>query len=255
MNDLTCDEFASQAAELALGLLSGDERAAALAHLAGCSSCRVNLDELARAADALLLVAPRAEPPIGFESRVLARLAADGAAQSARRRWPILRGRGGPRGLAQASSSPQATRKHSRPAVRWIRPLSVAAAVAIMAVTVGVIVGQHTASHARPSAIRTATVWADAGKSTCQVVAIPGQDGHGPELLLRLDEVAEGPSAYPVLVDPANGGRAVPIGMVNVVKGLGHFDAVLPAGVSKIRGVRVLEEDGSLRYQATFSAI
>ena len=37
---MSCDEFAAAAAELALGVLTGRERAAALAHLDGCESCR-----------------------------------------------------------------------------------------------------------------------------------------------------------------------------------------------------------------------
>jgi anti-sigma factor RsiW len=243
VNGPSCDEFADQASELALGLLSGDERAAALAHLAGCPACRANLDELSRVADALLLVAPRAEPPVGFESRVLSRLATENAAPPSAQQGPIRR-----RLRSLAHARPRASR-------RWIGPLSVAAALAIAALTVGLVVGRQTASRAPNSAIRTATVWADGGKSTCHVVAIPGHHGHGAELLLRLDELTEGPDAYPVLVQPANSGQAVPVGVVTVVKGQGNFDTVVPASVGKIRGVRVLEEDGRLRYQATFPPI
>jgi hypothetical protein len=133
--------------------------------------------------------------------------------------------------------------------------LSVATALVVVAATVGVLLGRDPARHPQQSAIRTATVWADQGRSTCHVVAIPGHDGRGAEVVLRLDELAEQPSAYPVMVEPANGGRAIPLGMVQVVNGVGSFDAVVPATVGKIRGVQVLEEDGQLRYQARFSAI
>ena len=74
MDDMSCDEFARVAAELALGVLTGRERAAALAHLDGCESCREQVRELTMAQDELLALLPSAEPPAGFESRVLERI-------------------------------------------------------------------------------------------------------------------------------------------------------------------------------------
>jgi len=73
----SCVEARAAAAELALGTLEGDERGAVLAHLAGCSACRTEARELAAAADALLVLAPGAEPPAGFESAVLDRIVAE----------------------------------------------------------------------------------------------------------------------------------------------------------------------------------
>ena len=74
MDDMSCDEFAEVAAELALGVLTGRERARALAHLDGCESCREQVRELTMAQDELLALLPSQEPPAGFESRVLDRL-------------------------------------------------------------------------------------------------------------------------------------------------------------------------------------
>jgi len=82
-----CTEFETVAAELALGTLTGRERAAALAHLEGCSECRRHLDTLMHAADMLLLLAPQIEPPTGFEGRALARL--DRVPQSRTRRFKL----------------------------------------------------------------------------------------------------------------------------------------------------------------------
>ncbi len=83
MDDMSCDEFAEVAAELALGVLTGRERAAALAHLDGCESCREQVRELTMARDELLALLPSAEPPAGFESRVLERIGLTAPAQSA----------------------------------------------------------------------------------------------------------------------------------------------------------------------------
>src|SRR4051794_30909177 len=83
---MSCAEVEDLAAELALGGIGGAERAAALAHLARCDPCRALVDQLARAADSILLVAPSVEPPAGFESRVLARIASAAEPVPLRRR-------------------------------------------------------------------------------------------------------------------------------------------------------------------------
>lgn len=98
------------AADLALGIADGADRAEALRHLAGCAECRRAVKELSELADELLLLAPEREPPMGFESRVLARL----------------------------RPSPTAARR----VPRWRRALVVVApAVAAAALAVGLVVG------------------------------------------------------------------------------------------------------------------
>ena len=71
-----CEDVRRSAPELALGIATGEERAAALEHVAGCADCRRHLDELAQVADELVTIAPSREPPLGFESSVVARLGA-----------------------------------------------------------------------------------------------------------------------------------------------------------------------------------
>lgn len=73
---MTCAQVQDLAAEFALGLLDGKERAAVLDHLAGCDDCRRAVAAMAAAADGLLLAAPETEPPAGFEVRALARMGA-----------------------------------------------------------------------------------------------------------------------------------------------------------------------------------
>jgi hypothetical protein len=72
---VSCDQVRPLMAELALGIADGEERAQALRHLAGCTECRRALEELSEVTDELLLLVPEHEPPPGFESRVLARVA------------------------------------------------------------------------------------------------------------------------------------------------------------------------------------
>ena len=78
---LTCAQAQELAPELALGIISGDDRALLLTHIATCAPCRRLVEKLSERADALLLLAPDDEPPAGFESRVLSQIGAKGSAR------------------------------------------------------------------------------------------------------------------------------------------------------------------------------
>jgi hypothetical protein len=68
---MDCTDLDEVAPELALDLLDGAQRGAAMEHLETCATCQRLVDTLAADADRLLMLAPRAEPPAGFEQRVL----------------------------------------------------------------------------------------------------------------------------------------------------------------------------------------
>jgi anti-sigma-K factor RskA len=74
LNEMGCAEFADVAAELALGVLTGRERAHALAHLDRCDACRENVCQLTVSGEELVGLLPAIEPPAGFETRVMERL-------------------------------------------------------------------------------------------------------------------------------------------------------------------------------------
>ena len=90
MTTLRCAQLRDVAPDVALGLLTGEERAVALAHLEGCAACRAEVASLAGVADELLLTGPEATPPEGFDRRVLARLTEVRAAEA---RSPLRNGR------------------------------------------------------------------------------------------------------------------------------------------------------------------
>ncbi|HEX2433018.1 MAG TPA: zf-HC2 domain-containing protein, partial [Gaiellaceae bacterium] len=69
--DARCREIRELAAEVALGIADGEDRARVLKHAAECPECRRELERLSTVADELLVVAPKEEPPPGFELRVL----------------------------------------------------------------------------------------------------------------------------------------------------------------------------------------
>ena len=96
-----CDAYAENLAELALGILTGRARAATLAHVDSCAHCAEELEQLSRAADAVVSVAPELEPTVGFEVRLFNRMgvaddlaphppSATAAAVDLSAGWPVL---------------------------------------------------------------------------------------------------------------------------------------------------------------------
>ncbi len=65
-----CEQYSGELAELALGVLTGRERAEALSHVESCPRCAEELEQLSRVADTVVQVAPELEPPVGFEVRL-----------------------------------------------------------------------------------------------------------------------------------------------------------------------------------------
>jgi anti-sigma factor RsiW len=89
-NDPGCSRYSDDLAELALGVLTGRDRARALAHVDECPRCAEELEQMSRVADTVLQVAPEVEPPVGFESRLFERMGVTDASRPPRRRLRAL---------------------------------------------------------------------------------------------------------------------------------------------------------------------
>lgn len=136
---LSCDELQEVAPDLALDLLDGTTRAAALAHLEGCAACRTEVARLTETAGQALLASPEVPPPAGFEQRVLARLGLPATEPPPRPEPAALRS-----GRARG-------RSHRR------RALAAVAAVAVaVAGLVGVLVGDAADRETTVALMRTA---------------------------------------------------------------------------------------------------
>jgi hypothetical protein len=85
VSEMDCAVFQDAAAELALGILTGPDRAAALKHMERCASCQAEVASLAAAADRLLDLVPARGAPDGFESRMAAAFRQSVPGQAARR--------------------------------------------------------------------------------------------------------------------------------------------------------------------------
>jgi hypothetical protein len=133
--DAECAEIRDLIPEIAAGVAAGDERARALAHLGACHECRHELAVTADLVDEMLTLAPAEEPPAGFESRIMTRLAPEARQRRAATRAarpvlgepvlgepvlddPALGGTGprgrGPRGSGQRRFGRRGSRGHAR---------------------------------------------------------------------------------------------------------------------------------------------
>ncbi len=221
MSEFACTRVEALAAELALGILPGEQRAEALEHLAGCPACRDKVDQLAHVVDQLLLAAPEAEPPLGFESRVLARL--------------------------------DAQRPTDEPSLhRWRRWATVATAAAVLVVAAGLL-GRQSSQPSSPAGAQVAVV--GFGSWTCRVAAFSGHGAAPTELVVRLDEPSDVAHWYTVEAEPASSGAPLPLGTIHVSNGHGTLTASVPPRAGKVRGIRVFESGQTLTYTATFAPV
>jgi hypothetical protein len=217
MSAADCERLHEQAAELALGISDGEERAWALEHLADCAACRAHLERLAAVADELLLLAPAAEPPPGFEGRV-----------------------------ADAMRPPRRRRSLAR---RFAIPgLAAAAAATIAAGVVWFALGddrdladsyRDTLAVAHGSYFDAAPVRAPGGKRIGYVYGYQGRASW--VLAILYDGVADGRYRLQAV---ARDGRRIPVRGIEIVKGEGSAGGVTPVAYDKLTQLRVLDQHG-----------
>jgi len=207
-----CDEFSFQLAELALGILTGRDRAATLSHVESCPRCAHQLEELSRAADAVVQVAPDVEPPVGFEVRLFSRM-----------------------GIAEVP--PRASWRSRR-----MVPLAVAAAV--VALVVGLSLGWAGGSHANRNPIGTvvaSAVLTDHGKGVGHVYLYGGRS---PWMSMTLaDSRVAGRVTCAVITD---NGVVHTVGSFKASEGYGTWGAPLRVAPSDVRTAEVVASNGTV---------
>ena len=219
-----CEQVRDLLPELAAGVAAGDERAAALAHLAGCPACRQELADLTTVVDELVLLAPRREPSPGFESAVLAAMT---PGRRSRRPGPLV--------LAAAASMLGAllaggvvwagTADDRGLAERYRHTLDVADGEYFVAAPV----------HGAGPAGGTGTVFAYEGRPSWLFVSLQDSSWSG---------------RYQVQVVTTEG-RVVPAGWCEVSDGHGSWGRTVPVPVHDISAVR-LSAPGTATLWAAF---
>jgi hypothetical protein len=226
MTTMDCSEATTLLDELALDVLPGDRRTALLAHLEECSACRDLLDDLSETADALLLAAPVAAPPSGFQDRVLEEIQ--------------MSVKGAPR-----------LRTGGRPPARSTAPLRLLAAAAAVVVLLGVggLAGAHFGRSSRAGhELRTVQLISATGAEIGDVSTY----GDAPTwFFMRLD----GPlpnGVYQCVVD-VDDGRTVPIGKLWASNGHGGWGEHVALDLRHVKAARMLDAKGTTVATARFA--
>jgi hypothetical protein len=221
------DEHSNLLAELALGILTGRERAATLAHVEVCPRCAEELEQLARAADAVVQVAPEMEPPLGFEVRLLDRMGV--AARPVRRSVPM----------------------------RWVLT---AAAAAVILLGLGLGLGLTSGSTPSTNQGHAVSGHAQGGKLVASAdLRLSGHDvgrvytygGSSPWMFMTLtDSSARGRVICEVITTD---GVVHKVGSFKAEKGYGAWGAALPVAPQDVRTAQVVAADGAVVATASLN--
>jgi anti-sigma-K factor RskA len=227
-----CDEYSENLAELALGILTGRARAATLAHVDSCAHCAEELEQLSRAADAVVSVAPELEPSVGFEVRLFNRMGlADDPAPV-----PINRDRGrrGPRRWVAGTP-------------RW----ALASAAAVVALLVGLSVGWSIGSPSHPTEAGAAVTTAALKEHGSDVGSVVTYGGSTPWMIVTMDDSsANGRLTCEVVTD---NGVTHKIGTFSATYGYAAWDAPLRVAPQDVQKAEVVSSNGTVIATASLS--
>lgn len=240
-NAMSCDEFADVAAELALGVLTGRERAQAVGHLDQCDSCREHVRQLSLTGEEMLGLLPSREPPEGFESRVMARL---GLAE------PAPATAGGPGG-----NDSQRQKSHAR----WSRRMLAMAAVALAVVACGLggwalrgATGSSTGGggSTAQTPLREATLTSATHENEGKVYLYDGS----PRWLYMGVDTHDTSDKTVICQLETRSGRVITIGSFQLQGGYGAWGSPDPVAASDVTGARITAMDGTVLATANFTS-
>lgn len=225
------DHLAGQGTELALGALTGRERARAVEHLQRCAPCRARVSAAAATEDDLLRLLPSMQPPAGFSGRTAQRLQQAGTAGKHRAR--------------------------PRPSWRaWPRAHRVLAAAAAVVVVAGGLAG-WALSPGSPPAGPTANAVSPTLRSAAlvtpahQVVGMVYLHRNGPTWMFVT--VDTGTANITVICQlTVRSGRVITVGSFKVLGGDGYWGNPAPARPAAITGARLLSANGAVLATARF---
>jgi hypothetical protein len=231
-----CDRFADVAAELALGVLTGRERAEAVPQLDRCDACREDVRELAFTGEELLGLLPEVTPPAGFAYRVQQELC-----------FPGNRRRRGPR---------------ARPRLARSQLLVAAAAAAILAVGGGLVgwaarggAGSQAAGTqaAGPGALHPATLTTAQHRVIGRVfLDDQGYLGGSGWVYVSVDDGTGNGTVVCQLM--GQDGRVTTIGSFGLDGGNGYWGSPESMPGTTVVGARLLAGDGQVLASATFGS-
>lgn len=149
--------------ELGLGLATGRERATAVAHVAGCASCRELVQAVRETGESLLLLAPSGPTPGDLVDRVVADIRRlEQLAPQSRRRWlaPVAAGL---LALAVGMAAGTALGRQTSPGADGGTPADSAGTTPVVQATMRT-----------PAGLDVGTVWRHPGEPASVFVSVPG---------------------------------------------------------------------------------
>jgi hypothetical protein len=212
-------------------VLTGRERAEALAHLDHCEACREHVRQLTITGEQMLGLLPTAEPPAGFETRVMDRL-----------------------GFPMPAPQP-IRRRRQRPA--WghgFSPRRVLAAAAVLVALIGAALGgwglHGATTSAESSALSSATLLAANDHDAVGQVFM--YHGESRWLYMTVDLESGNDTVICQLVGAD--GRITTVGAFRLADGYGSWASPAATGDGTPVGARLVTADGKVLATATFSA-
>jgi hypothetical protein len=244
LNEMGCREFSDVAAELALGVLTGRERAQALAHLDHCVSCREEVRQLTATGEGLLGLLPSVEPPAGFEARVMDRLgiAAPAPTPASRTSWTSRLSVMGRKRAHQAATG------QARPAGRTRRALALAAvALAVVAAGLGGW-GLRPGTPAPAGApLSSATLLSASHRAAGKIFLYEGSS----RWLYMSVNVPAGNGT--VICELESGdGHITTVGSFRLTDGRGYWGSPVPPTQGALTGARLVGPGGTVLATASF---
>jgi hypothetical protein len=262
-NEMSCVELADVAAELALGVLTGRERAAAVAHLERCESCREDVRQLMATGDQLLGLLPPVEPPVGFETRVLERLGlptpAQGHAELLQPGRPKHRklstgpGGTGPGGTGPVGTGPGRAKRTRLGGSRRLRRALSAVAVVVALVAAG-FGGWRVGAGPAPAVASSQHI----PLAKASLVSATHRDVgdvflySGKERWLYMTVDLGGGSESVTCQVIGTSGRVTTIGSFQLSGGYGGWGIPDPANAGDIKGARLVDASGAVLASASF---
>ena len=263
MSEQDCARLRELAPELALGVLSGEERAEVREHLAGCPDCREYVLELTAVGDGLLALVPGAEPPVGFEDRLLSRMGITAGQASSAPTAPIpVMSQTGPAPTppvqqqlpGQAPVDDLAQRRQRRTGRRWVPLAAAAAAIALVFGFSGWAMGLNSQNGPATTPAQAAgpllhgTLLSADHKSMGHVWAWPGK----PSWLYMDVEVQQHTGMTVTCQVQQADGTMVTVGTFALSNGYGHWGAPAPVGTGE--KARLVDSDGAVLASATLAS-
>ena len=246
LNEMGCAEFADAAAELALGVLTGRERARALAHLDWCDACRENVRQLTVTGEELLGLLPAIEPPAGFETRVMERL---GLATPAPARQLSPARRFGRNLAGRVAGSWTGSAGPGRP-----RRLLAAAAAAVAVIVAGLGGwGLRAATSSPPASPLSSAALLTASHQTAGTIYLYDSGSRWLYMSVNIGP-GNGAAANGTVLCQVEGpdGHITTIGSFRLTGGNGYWGSPDPATNGPLTGARLVTTTGAILATATF---